>query len=178
MKAQDVIAEGVLATKPGLARYLAGFDESNRTKQAPNLPNHAVWNLGHLALTMHRVCGLLQPGRSLPTSDFIDGGTKSGGGDAARFATESVSFGSIPLDDPKGYPTLARAVEIYNAACDALAAAIRATPDAELGRTLEWGATMQIPAYLLVIRMVSHNGMHIGQLADLRRALGFKSIFA
>jgi hypothetical protein len=178
MRTQDAIAEGVLSTKPGMARYLVAFDDTSHTRQAPNLPNHVAWCLGHLALTMHRVCEKIRPGHALPASDFIEGGTKAGGGDTRRFATESVSFGSQPVADAKQYPGLARSMEIYDAAVEAVADAIRATPDADLGTLVDWGAGMQLPKYLIALRMIGHNGMHIGQIADLRRALGFKSIFS
>lgn len=39
-------------------------------------------------------------------------------------------------------------------------------------------AGMAIRRRLPALRMMGHNGMHTGQIADLRRALGFKSIFA
>lgn len=177
MNRQDTVAESVLSTKAAMARWLAGFDETNRTKQAPHLPNHAAWNLGHLALTMHRACELIKPGHTLPAADFINGGTKSGGGDATRFATESVGMGSQPVDDPAQYPTLARSLQIYNNAVDAVASCIRSAPESSLEENVTWGGSMQIPRWLLAARMTMHNGMHIGQIADLRRALGFRSVF-
>lgn len=178
MSRQHTIAEGVLSTKQGMARYLAGFDDSNRTRQAPSLPNHAAWCLGHCALTMHRACELIHPGHVLPASDFIIGGTASGGGDAARFATESVAFGSRPADEPSRYPTLARCIEIYESACEALAECVRSTPDSALDETVNWGGGVSIRRWLLALRMMTHNGMHIGQVADLRRALGMKSVLS
>lgn len=178
MNAQDAIAEGVLTTMAGMGRYLVGFDDSNHTRQSPGLPNHVAWCLGHLALTMHRACQKIRPEHALPAADFFEGGTKTGGGDARRFATESVSFGSQPVADGRQYPGLARCVEIYNNAVEAVAATIRAVPDGDLRTEVEWGAGMKIPKFLMAMRMMGHNGMHIGQIADLRRALGFKSIFA
>jgi hypothetical protein len=178
MNRQDTIAEAVLSTRHGVTRFLAGFDDSNHTRQAPSLPNHVAWNLGHLALTMHRAAGLIRPGDTLPKSDFVEGGTPSGGGDARRFATESVAFGSKPVNDPAQYPGLARCVEIYNGACAAVAAAVRGVPDATLDEVVPWGGGQGLPRWLLALRMMTHNGMHAGQIADLRRALGFKSIFS
>jgi len=181
MSPRDMLAESVLSTKTLLARYLAGFDESTATRQAPSLPNHVAWSLGHCALTMHRVAHMFaaEPvsAAQIPESDFITGdGTR---GDADRFDTESVSFGSKPVDDPRLYPTLARSAQIYDAACDRLAAAIRATDESQLDRKVKWGASgLETPLWSLAMRMVFHNGMHTGQIADLRRGLGFKSIFA
>jgi hypothetical protein len=46
-----------------------------------------------------------------------------------------------------------------------------------LTRQVAWGSGQTSVASLLT-RMVFHNGMHCGQIADLRRALEMKSIFA
>ena len=170
MTANDLLAEAVLSTKHLLGRYLAGFDDQSRTAQAPGLPNHVAWNLGHLALTMHRVAERLD-GQPVPESDISP---RPG---AAAFFSESVAFGSSPSGAAGEYPSLARSVEIYNAACDRLAAAVRAAPESRLNEVVPWGQG-QSPLWSLVIRMVFHNGFHTGQIADLRRAMGFKSIFA
>lgn len=175
---QTLLADAVASTAPLLARYLAGFDDSNHTSQAPHLPNHVAWNLGHLALTMHRTAVRLSnpdatPQTSpLPESDFIFG---AAAGDARRYGTETISFGSKPVDNPKLYPPYARCVAIYNSACERLATAVREAPDAALDKPTKWGGG-EIPVAMLVSRMVYHNGFHTGQIADLRRALGFKSV--
>jgi hypothetical protein len=170
MTPQEVVASAVELSKVQMARYLAGFDDATSVKQAVNLPNHARWSLGHCAMTMHRVAEKLD-GRPLPGSDFATQAGASG-----KFHTEAVAFGSGPADDHEAYPSLSRCVEIYNAACDRLAAATRALPEARLMEDVNW-VTFKMPLYQLVIRMCFHNGFHTGQIADLRRALGFKSIF-
>lgn len=183
MSRQLAIAEGILSCKVMTARYLAGFDESNRAAQAPSLPNHAAWSLGHCAMYMHRVAERLDA-KPMPASDFIVGDmTKPPAdpfaprGDSTRFHTESVAFGSTPTADPDRYPPLARAVEVFNNACDRLAAAVRSTPDAALDQPTKWGAA-ELPMVLVCFRMIFHNGFHTGQIADLRRALGFKSVLS
>jgi hypothetical protein len=190
MDRRDTLAEGVLATKTLLARYLVGFDDSNHTKMAEKLPNHVAWTLGHLALTMHRTAEKLD-GKVPPPGDFLPTGAmghQRQGAHAERvspysvvpveaYDPESVSFGSKPVDDPRLYPGFTRCGQIYNAACDRLAAAVRGVDDAALDKTVKWGQA-DIPLWSLVMRMVFHNGTHTGQIADLRRALGFKSVFA
>ena len=42
---------------------------------------------------------------------------------------------------------------------------------------MPWGA-IQIAGWQVIMRMVFHNGMHTGQIADTRRALRMKSIFS
>ncbi len=171
MTPQAVIADAVELSKIQMARYLAGFDDGSSVKQAANLPNHARWCMGHCAMTMHRVAEKVD-GKGLPESDFSVEAGKAG-----TFHSESVSFGSKPADDSRNYPPLARCVEIYNAACDRLAGATRAAPESKLMEQVEW-VTFKMPLYLLIVRMCFHNGFHTGQIADLRRALGFKSIFS
>lgn len=172
MQAQDLLADSVEQTKMLTARYLVGFDEGSRTRQARHLPNHVAWNLGHLALTMHRIAEHFD-GAAPPERDFAPG--PRGGAD--RFGLESIAFGSAPADDPGAYPVLERCVEIYNAACDRLARGIRASSASKLNESVKWGAG-QLTLGLLAARMVFHNGFHTGQIADLRRALGMKSIFS
>jgi hypothetical protein len=177
---QALLADAVESCIFLAGRYLAGFDDSTHTRQAPGLPNHVAWSLGHLALTMHRTAArLTNPDATALTSalhdtEFIAGASA---GDARRYGTESISFGSTPVDDPARYPSLARCTEIFNAACIRLATAVREAPDSALDAPTKWGGG-EIPVHALVGRMVFHNGAHTGQIADLRRALGFKSIFS
>lgn len=179
MRSQDTIAEAILATKPLAARYFAGFTDANHTTQTPGLPNHLAWSLGHLAHTMHRTAEKID-GLPLPDSDMFFGATdpaRMPGATPTRFCTEDVSFNSKPTADPSRYPSLARCIEIYYAGCDRVAAAVRAASDSKLDEVVKWGAG-ETTLRSLGSRMVFHNGMHIGQIADLRRALGFKSIFS
>jgi hypothetical protein len=173
MRQQDLIADFLENNKGFVARYCAGFDDTNRTTQAPSLPNHAAWNLGHIALTMHRVRAMVDS-QPLPTEDFIEGADR---GDATRFGTGAVAFGSAPTADPAAYPSWARCRAIFDASIDRLAAAVRSASDAKLAEVVEWGP-LKMPLGILAMRMAVHNGMHTGQLADLRRALGFKSVFS
>lgn len=172
MSPQSLLSDSVLGCKHLVGRYIAGFTDENHTRQMPGLPNHLAWSLGHLALTMHRVAEKLD-GKPFPPSDLIPGAT----GDKSRFGVESVAFGSAPTADVSAYPTLSRCTTIFEAACDRLAAAAKTASDAQLQTTAKWGQGEATLA-TLVARMVFHNGTHTGQIADLRRALGFKSIFA
>lgn len=173
MKRGEILARGVSDSKVLLARYLKGFTDFDHTRQAPGLPNHVAWCLGHCALTMHRAAEKLD-GRPLPENDFI---LDSARGDAQRYGTESVCFGSTPVPDPAVYPPLSRCVAIFDAACDRLAGAAADAPDARLDDRVKWGAG-ETTLESLVLRMIFHNGTHCGQITDLRRALGVGSIFA
>lgn len=170
----QLLAHNILHCQSLFERYLAGFDESNRTTQAPHMPNHAAWTLGHLALTAHRcadrVKGLDDKG-DLPPTDFVMGDR----GDDQRFATESIAYGSTPTDEPDRYPSLARGLEIMHAAHATLAETLRnASPEA-LARPTPWGGG-QTTVSDLALRMGFHIATHAGQIVDLRRAMGFQTV--
>lgn len=177
MSPAELLADAVLQCKPLLTRYLAGFSDQTRTRQAPTLPNHAAWCLGHCALTMHRVAGYLDGG-PVPEDDIAPpGAAASVEAPADRFRADDVAFGSTPRDEPGRYPPLARCVAIYERACDRLAQAVRHASPADLARDVPWGPQGQrVPLATLVGRVVFHNGVHTGQIADLRRALGFEPV--
>ena len=167
-----LLAEQVREAHTLLARYFAGFTDETRTRQAQNLPNHAAWSLGHLALTLHRAAERFGDTPGLPESDFIPGDR----GDSQRFGTQSVSFGSTPADDALRYPTWQRCREILSTAVERAAATLQRLSDEDLEEEVPWGAGHS-PRRQLALRQVFHLGTHCGQLADLRRALGMGSIF-
>jgi hypothetical protein len=175
MTRQECLSQAVLRSRDSLLRYLKGFDDSNHATQAPSLPNHVAWTLGHLAMTTHRAAERLDR-QPLPDSDFF---TLTPGGDSLgapdRYDTESVAFGSRPVADPNLYPPYHRCLDIFEGAVNRMAAAVRDAPDDVLDRPSTWGRDT-VPTWSLATRMVFHNGTHCGQIADLRRALGMGSI--
>lgn len=171
----EILADSLNVARPLFDRFLAGFDDANRTRQAPGLPNHAAWTLGHLALYHHRAADRLlghDDPRPLPERDFLSADGR--GGNAERFDTESVCYGSSPTDEPAIYPGWLRCVEIHDAAWARLVETVRAGDDAMFDRPVPWGAT-PFPGSALVTRMLMHLATHGGQITDLRRALGMGS---
>lgn len=175
MSRSQLLSDGVLHSAERLQTYLQGFSDENRTRQAPGLPNHAAWSLGHLALTMHRVAARLDALAPLPPEDFLEASDELPRGDSRRFAAGSVAFKSTPTSDPSIYPSWQRCIEIFDRATRRLAAALASTPDSVLDQPTPWGPS-QTTFALLAMRMMYHNGMHAGQIADLRRALGMKRV--
>lgn len=166
------LSSALRTSGPLFTRFMAGFDEGNRTRQAPSLPNHAAWTLGHLALTMHRFAERFD-GKGLPESDYLTGDGRRG--DQKRYDTESVNIGSRPTDEPAIYPTLDRGRAVFEAALDRLATALASLDDARLSEIQPWGkGEMRIDE--LATRIMFHNGIHAGQMTDLRRALGMPGV--
>lgn len=157
-----------------LMRYAKGFDDSKKVQQAPNLPNHFAWTMGHLALTLNRMAERLD-GKALPEGEFIK--ADGNAGDLRRFDTESVSINSKPIPDAAKYPGTDRCVEIFSNSVDRCAVAFETATEGQLDALTKFGQ-IDVPMWTVAIRMVFHNGTHTGQLADLRRALGMGSIFS
>jgi len=154
----NALADGVMQSIDLLKRYLPGFDDSNALKQAPHLPNHVTWCLGHLAITMHRISERIAQ-RELPL----------------EWNPEAFAFGSTPSTDPKANPTFAEVQLRFETATQLLAKTLRELNDADLERTIPWGAG-QTTVRDAALRMVFHNGTHCGQIVDLRRALGMPRV--
>lgn len=165
-----VLADGIEASRMATELFFTGFDESNRTSQAPGLPNHFAWTLGHLAFVMHRAAERFDGG-PLPERDFV-AATR---GDATRFGIEGVAKDSVPISDPGAYPGDARSREVFGGAATRLIAAVRGASDDKLASQTKWGVR-EMTLAALASRMGFHNGFHAGQLASLRKALGMKGL--
>jgi len=173
--AARALAHTVRSSAPMLKRFLAGFDNSNRTRQAPGLPNHAAWVLGHCALTMGRLAERAG-GPSIPSDFFITGkGGDGRRGTSSRFDADAVAFGSKPTDEPDLWPTLDTCIECFEEAVETLADTIAGAADEDLADPIAWGDS-EFPLRDLAIRISLHNALHAGQLADLRRALGMPPV--
>lgn len=160
------------ASGPVLTRFLAGFTDETHTVQAPGLPNHVAWTLGHCAYTMGRLVERLG-GPALPEAFFVAGDGSQGTAD--RFDTFSVRLGSRPMPNPAFYPTLSRGVEAFEAAVEQAARSVLALSETDLGVEVPWGAHARSRRDL-VVRVALHNAQHAGQLTDLRRALSMPVI--
>lgn len=177
MQHAETLAQTVEYSRPILTRYLAGFTEETRAAQAPGLPNHVIWTLGHLSLYMHRAANRMAgcDDKPVPDTDFFTGdGT---GGEHTRFDTESICFGSQPTSNKTVYPTLERGHQVFEAGIAHLAQTIREVDDAGMCTPTAWGRGRK-PMLVadLVRHMVFHNATHTGQIVDLRRALGLAPI--
>ncbi len=153
MDAAAALADAIKSTEGMLFRYLEGFDDGNAVAQTPTLPNHAAWTLGHLALTMHRAAERIADDRF-----------------GLDWDPEPYALGSTPTPDRDDYPPLAELSARYRQSMDLLVDAVQDAGETRLARPVTWGRS-ETTARDLAIRMVVHNGIHIGQLVDLRRAL-------
>ncbi|MBM44593.1 MAG: hypothetical protein CMJ36_06250 [Phycisphaerae bacterium] len=170
MEGVESLALAIESTEGLLLRFLEDVPDDVRVTQAAGLPNHFIWTLGHCAMTMHKLASKID-GVSLPADDFSDGA----GRDPERFDAQAVCKGSTPETDAGHYPSMERGRAIYSNACRRLASTVRGIDPGELNSTRDWNGT-SIPVIDLVLRVCFHNGVHAGQVLDLRRALGMPRI--
>ncbi len=164
------LAMMIRESAPLLLRFLRGFDETNRTIQLDGLPNHPTWILGHCAFSMARLTQFI--GGAVPSEDDFSVTLEP---KPTRYFIESIAKNSKPVDDPDRYPTLARGREIFENAIEKLACTLERTHAERLSSTIDWnGEQRRIDA--MAMRICFHNGMHAGQLTDLRRALKFDRV--
>lgn len=168
----QTLAHVIRCSSPLLTRYLDGFDDSNRTAQAPGIANHAAWTMGHLALVLGR-CAQMLDGRGLPEEDFLSADGR--GGTAEKFDTESVCYGSVTDSNPALYPLWGRCREVFDSALERTAVAFGDSMPERLSQTEKWGAS-EVVMGDLAPRMAVHIGMHAGQIIDLRRGLGMGKV--
>jgi hypothetical protein len=158
MSTANDLADAIRSTDDVLSRFLEGFDETNAAAQTESLPNHALWTMGHLALTMHRAAE-----RIADTSFTL------------AWDPEPFALGSTPSGHRDDYPPFSEMIERYRRALALLCEAVAGVGDEGLARPVTWGQSATT-ARDLAVRMVFHNGLHCGQLVDLRRALGLEPV--
>jgi uncharacterized damage-inducible protein DinB len=133
--------------------------EARMCHQHVNLPNHPAWQVGHLAAVRASVAGML--GRPFTAVD---------GAWLKRFAP-----GSVPSGDAAAYPKKAELLDVFAKAQDNLAAALIAADERTLAapNPIEpLRAAMPTLGQLALTLTTTHDGMHVGQLSDWRRAEG------
>ena len=119
--------------------------------------NHALWVMGHLAVTDDMLAGL------------YDGG-------AARLPEtygKLFGMGSRPTNDAAVYPPVAEVRRHFAATHERLLAAVQAADDATLNSSLpgeiEGFASDRLAA---LFNIAWHEGLHAGQITTVRKSLG------
>lgn len=126
--------------------------------------NHLLWTLGHLALTYNWVSGMIDASGST-TPKFPENYNTLFGGPSKPSADASV------------YPSLAEVRKAYGDAFDAYLKLVQNLPESEV-----WSAPASDGGGFCSSKIDSaykcawHDGWHLGQLTDIRRALGLPPI--
>lgn len=155
-------ATDVLAFARSLSDSLfKDFPEGNWTHQPSPTDNHALWVLGHLAITDAWYCGVVG----------ASGATMPDGYDAM------FGMGSKPVSDSSKYPKPAEVRKLFETNRAALAAWLQSASAAALDQPLkEKTGGFMADAVDGAFKLAWHEGWHAGQLASVRKALGLPRV--
>lgn len=124
--------------------------------------NHVLWNVGHLGVSNRWVRGQIDSSAPPGDADW-----------RKRFAA-----GSTPVSDGAAYPPTADICAYYEREWDALLALLDQMSDAELAAPVSKDAAMLAKNKLGLFYFAAwHEGMHAGEIAAIRKALGLKAKF-
>jgi hypothetical protein len=141
---------------------LKDFPEDKGTFQPSPHCNHAIWIMGHLAVTDEWMHGMIAEVKTkLPES-----------------YGKLFGYQTQPQSSAKAYPSFAEVKKNYQAARDNLLKAAHAVSDEALCKPLgEKGGGFVSDGLDALHKSAWHEGWHAGQLATVRRALGLPSSF-
>ena len=134
----------------------------------PGLENHPAWTLGHLVTGSDMLAEDLGLERDLPD------------GWAELFERRGPGDPRLPSSDPDVYPSKEEVLGELRRQHERVAKAwLDATPQ-QLETPIEWRFDSRLPRVsdVTVFLAISHEAMHLGQLAAWRRAKGLPSALA
>jgi len=137
------------------------FPEDKWTYQPSPTDNHALWVLGHLAITDAWYCG----------------GVGATGASMPEGWEPLFGMGSKPVGDLSKYPSPAEVRKVFDANREVLLGWLKKAGAAELNAPLgdKTGGFMT-DAVDGALKMSWHEGWHTGQFASVRKALGLKGV--
>lgn len=145
---------------------VADLDDADfRAPGGPGLENHPAWTLGHLVTG----ADLLAQDLGLP-HELPDGWEE-------LFARRGPGDPRLPDTDPAAYPGRAELLDALRRQHTRVAAAIRDADDAAWAQEADWAFGRDLPtqADSTVFMAITHETLHLGQLAAWRRARGLPS---
>jgi len=145
-----------------VGNLLKDFPEEKATFQPCPTANHALWILGHLAITDEWLHGMIADHKSqLPES-----------------YSKLFGYQSQVQSSPKAYPPFAEVKQNFQNVRDALLKAARSASESDLTKPLgEKGGGFAFDGIDALDKTSWHEGWHAGQLSIIRRALGLKPTF-
>jgi hypothetical protein len=142
-----------------VTKVAMAFVDGHQVSQAPGIPNHALWTLGHLAVTNGWMHSLLTGTPSLVPSSYD-----------AMF-----NMGTTPHQDAASYPSFDEVKKFYDESFEQILGVIRTMNDEQLFTPTVTDSHGFVTSKIDTLAKTAwHEGWHIGQLVDLRRALGIE----
>lgn len=163
MSLVDRLRRQITAAREMTERYLSDFKSpADWTHQVHPKSNHALWFVGHMAVSDNFFLSLIAPERATKLEGF----------------DELFGMGSQPGNDPAKYPPAEKVLAAMRERRSQTLEVLSSLSDADLARKLPAGAPEFLSDIGSVFEMlIWHEGMHAGQLSVVRRALGHGPVF-
>ncbi len=154
---------GLAFAKRQLEAYLGGFEGDRWVAQPCPGANHALWQVGHLAMAYHSFASKFGP--LLGEIEPLD---ESWG--------ELFGMGSEPIPGVSVYPDPSRVLEVMWRERQSLVDRIESVPADAIHREWETEGFIKTPAQMMSFAAI-HDATHAGQLAMIRKHLGMARVF-
>lgn len=142
-----------------LEGYLKGFEGARWTAQPTPGANHALWIVGHLAVSNHSLGGMIGAMPELPDGYL-----------------ELFNMGTEPNADAGAYPPAEEVLAEMWRQRDALVDRLSVLDDAGLNKPFATEGMFQTPAHIMSFVPI-HDATHAGQLSMIRKHLNMERVF-
>jgi hypothetical protein len=141
-------------------KFASGFSDAQMTAMPCPTSNHVLWNLGHLAVSNAWFASMID-GAPVGVEESWD---------------KMFGMNSKPVADASAYPSIADVRAMYQKTAERLEDAARARTDADLAQPPTGDSGGFLADRLdAVLKAAWHEGWHLGQIAECRKALGLPS---
>lgn len=139
--------------------YISGFEGRAWVAQPFAGANHALWQIGHLAIATHGIGGYLGAMGDIPST-----------------YEELFGMGSAPKSDLAAYPDPESVLSLWRDLRARFIDVVRQFPGERLHDTLKDEGMLRTGAEIIGF-MPIHDATHAGELAMLRKHLGMARVF-
>lgn len=141
-------------------KWATGFSDEQMVAQPTPTSNHVLWCLGHLAISNAWFASMVD-GAPIGFSDEWD---------------KKFGMNSKPVSDAGAYPPVSEVWAAYHKSAERIEDAARARTDADLAKPPAGDSGGFLSDRLdSIYKAAWHEGWHLGQIAEVRKALGLPS---
>lgn len=153
----DASLNGLALARGVTHKFLEGIADDKLTHRAAPGSNHALWIMGHLAHAENSFCSKISGNDSVLPENY----------------TELFGMGSEPSDDASTYPSKSELMDALDKSRAFLISWLSGLSEDQLAAPLPDDYEMFGPnAASLATAIAWHEGVHGGQLIEIRRSLG------
>jgi hypothetical protein len=164
MNAKDALKLALTSTQDIVKMYLSDLSDADLLVRPAPGANHIAWQLGHLVSAEGYLLGSEMPGAVYP--------------ELPKGWDEQHSKEAAAMDPPKGFPTKAEYLALFNKVRAATLENLAKMPDAALDKPVEGRMKEFAPTVgALLVLTSNHTMMHAGQFTCVRRKLGKPVLF-